>query len=108
MAELVAVDDFLAKIVWLRKFLHGLGYSLHSNVLFQDNTSAILMAKNGRLCLGKRNRAIDIRYFAIRDAIELGDVEIKHIGTDQMIADYFTKCLQGKKFFDFRKIILGM
>ena len=44
----------------------------------------------------------------IRDAIEMGDVEIKHISTDEMIADYFTKCLQGKRFFDFRKRILGM
>ena len=81
---------------------------MRSNVLFQDNTSAILMEKNGRACLGKRNRAIDIRYFAIRDAIELGDVEIKHIKTDEMVADYLTKCLQGKKFFQFRKLILGM
>ena len=81
---------------------------MRNNILFQDNTSAILMEKNGRSCLGKRNRAIDIRYFAICDAVELGDVEIKHIKTDQMIADYFTKCLQGKKFYEFQKLILGM
>ena len=88
--------------------MQGIGYTLKSNILFQDNTSAILMERNGRACLGKRNRAIDVRYFVIRDAIELGDVEIKHIKTDQMVADYFTKCLSGKKFFDFRKIILSM
>ena len=79
-----------------------------SRILFQDNTSAIIMAKKGRSCLGKRNWAVDIRYFAIKDAIEMGNVEIKHCGIDQMIADYFTKCLQGKNFFDFRKLILGM
>ena len=90
------------------KKLHGLGYHMRNNILFQDNTSTITMAKNGRACLGKQNWAIDIRYFAIRDAIEVGDVEIKHISTDEMIADSFTKCLQGKKFFDFRKMILGM
>ena len=67
-----------------------------------------MMATNGRARLGKRNRAINIRYFTIKDTIHLGDVEIKHCGTDQMIADYFTKCLQGKKFFEFRKKILGM
>ena len=108
IVELVAVDDFLAKIVWIKKNLQGIGYILKNNILFQDNTSAILMEKNGRTCLGKRNRAIDVRYFAVRDAVALGDVEIKHIGTDKMVADYFTKCLSGKKFLEFRKIILGM
>ena len=108
IAELVAVDDFLGKIVWMKKFLQGIGYRLANNILFQDNTSAILMEKNGRTCLGKRNRAIDVRYFAVKDAVELGDVEIRHISTDKMVADYFTKCLTGKKFLEFRKIILGM
>ena len=108
IAELVAVDDFLAKMLWLKKFLHGLGYTLHKNILLQDNTSTILMAKNGRSCLGKRNRAIDVRYFAIKDSIDKGDIEITHVGTNFMIADYFSKCLSGEKFFRFRKLILGM
>ena len=108
IAELVVVGDFLAKILWLQKFLHGLGYTLNKNVLLQDNTSTILMAKNGRSCLGKRNHAIDVRYFAIKDSIDRGDVEIKHVGTNFMVADYFTKCLQGEKFQRFRKLILGM
>ena len=108
IAELVAVDDFLAKMLWLKKILHGLGYTLHKNILLQDNTSTILMAKNGRSCLGKRNRAIDVRYFAIKDSIDKGDIEITHVGTNFMVADYFSKCLQGEKFFRFRKLILGM
>ena len=98
----------MSKILWLGKFLHGLGYRLKNNLLLQDNTSTILMEKNGRNCLGKHNRAIDVRYFAIKDSIQRGDVEIKHVGTDYMVADFFTKCLQGKKFFEFRKLILGM
>lgn len=56
------------------------------------------MTKNGRACLREQNGAIDIQYFAIRDAIEMRDVEVKHISTDEMIVDYFTKCLQGKSF----------
>jgi len=108
VAELVAVDDFLSKIIWLKKFLQGLGYGLRQNILFQDNTSAIIMQKNGRNCLGKRNRAIDIRYFAIKDSVDSGDIEIRHCGTNDMVADYMSKGLQGKKFLEFRKLILGM
>ena len=108
VAELVAVDDFLSKIIWLKKFLQGLGYGLRQNILFQDNTSTIIMQKNGRNCLGKRNRAIDIRYFAIKDSVDSGDIEIKHCGTNDMVADYMSKGLRGKKFLEFRKLILGM
>ena len=108
IAELVAVDDFLSKILWMQKFLHGPGYTLKNNILLQDNTSTILMEKNERNCLGKRNRAIDVRYFSIKDSVQRGDIEIKHIGSNYMIADFFTKCLQGKKFLEVRKLILGM
>ena len=70
IAELVAVDDFLGKLLWVKKFLDGLGYPLRQNILLQDNTSAILMEKNGRACLGKQNRAIDVHYFAIKDVVD--------------------------------------
>ena len=90
------------------KNLHELGYSLEQNIIFQDNTSAIIMEQNGRSCLGKRNRAIDVRYFAIKDSVDNGEVVIKHCGTNDMVADYFTKSVQGKKFCEFRKMILGM
>ena len=108
VAELVAVDDFLSKLLWVKNFLMTMGYPLKENILLQDNTSAILMETNGRSCLGKRNRAIDVRYFAIKDVVERGEVQIEHCPTEEMRADFFTKPLQGKKFFQFRKLILGM
>ena len=49
-----------------------------------------------------------MHYFAIKDSIDRGDIEITHVGTNFMVADYFPKCLQGEKFFRFRKLILGM
>ena len=108
VAELVAVDDFLSKIMWVGKFLEVLGYPLKQNVLLQDNTSAILMQKNDRTCLGKINRCIDVRYFAIKDLIDKGEVCVEYCNTEKMIADYFTKPLQGENFLRFRKMILGM
>ena len=49
-----------------------------------------------------------MRYFAIRDSIDSGEIKIHHVGTDDMIGDFFTKPLQGKKFKDFRNLILGL
>ena len=81
---------------------------MKENILLQDNTSAILIEKNGLSCLGKRNRAIDVCYFAIKDVVDKGEVQIQHCPTKEMAGDFFTKPLQGKKFFQFRKLILGM
>ena len=108
VAELVTVDDFCVKLLWVKKFLFTMGYPLKENILLQDNTSAILMETNGRSCLGKRNRAIDVRYFVIKDVVDRGKVQIQHCPTQDMRADFFTKPLQGKKIFQLRKLILGM
>ena len=49
-----------------------------------------------------------MRYFAIKDSINSGEIKIHHVGTADMIGDFFTKPLQGKKFKDFRSLILGL
>ena len=35
-------------------------------------------------------------------------MKIEFLGTDEMVADYFTKPLQGTKFVNFRKQILNL
>ena len=69
--------------------------------------SAILLETNGRKSAGKRSRALNIRYFFITDQVELGNVQIEHCPTDDMIGDFMTKPLQGEKFRKFRDLILG-
>ena len=73
----------------------------------QDNQSAILLKTKGRLSLGKRSRAINVRYFAIKDSLDRGDIEIQHCPTEEMVGDFQTKPLQGMKFKKFRNLILG-
>ena len=106
IAELVAVDDFLSKLLWVQKFLEDLGYPLRQNILLQDNTSTILMEKSGGSCLGVRNWAIGVRYFAIKDVIDKGEVQIQHCPTQNMAGDFFTKPLQGRKFLDLENSFL--
>ena len=47
-----------------------------------------------------RTRHIYIRYFFIKDRIDNNEFVIKYKPTDNMIADLFTKPLQGSKFKD--------
>ena len=106
-AELVGVDDAATMILWTKLFLEELGYTVDRNILYQDNKSAILLENNGRKSAGKRSRALNIRYFFMTDQIEKGNVQVEYCPTDAVIGDYMTKPLQGKKFQEFRKMILG-
>ena len=94
-------------ILWTKLFLEEQGYPITKNILYQDNKSAILLEQNGKKSSGKRTRALNIRYFFITDHIEKGNMEVKYCHTDQMMADYMTKPLQGAKFRQHRKDIMG-
>jgi hypothetical protein len=78
-----------------------------SNVLEQDNESAIKLATNGRTSAGPKSRHIHIRYFWLKDRIKSGDITIRHCPTHQMLADFFTKPLQGSLFRRFKAVVLG-
>ena len=88
-------------------FLKEQGYTVENNDVFQDNTLAILLEENGRKSTGERTRALNVRCFVITDHVNKGDLKTKHCPTDQMVADYYTKPLQGKKFEEFRRMIMG-
>jgi hypothetical protein len=63
---------------------------------------------NGRSSVGPRSRHINIRYFWIRDVTERNTIKIRHCLTLLMMADFFTKPLQGSLFRKFRSAILGV
>ena len=75
--------------------------------LHQDNQSAELLEKNGCMSSSQRTRHINIRYFFLKDRVDKNEISIVHCPTEYMIADFFTKPLQGAKFIEFRDIIMG-
>ena len=81
---------------------------IDSSLLYQDNKSAILVAKNGRLSAGKASRHIHHRFFLIADKIKKGDVPVEHQGTKEMWADGNTEPLQGAGFRLFKSKIMGI
>ena len=95
-AELVAVDDCMAQVLWTRYFLEAQGYQTEAHVVLQDNESAIKLEKNGHKSMGQRSRHIQIRYFFITDQVQKGNVQIKYCPTDRMEGDYQSKALQGQ------------
>ena len=74
---------------------------------FQDNTSAMKLESNGLQSCGEKSRHIDIRFFFIKDVLKRENIELKHCPTERMIADFFTKPLQGGLFKKLRDMIMG-
>jgi len=107
-AELVAVSDAMNMVAWVRNFLLDQGFDVSDNVIYQDNQSAILLARNGRSSSGKRTRHIDIRYFFVSDRIKQGEVRVEYCPTEDMLGDFFTKPLQGATFQKMRRMVLNL
>ena len=107
-AEVVGADDVLSELLWTKNFMTEQGYAPEDTTLYQDNTSAMLLETNGQRSAGKRSRHIDVRYFFIKDCIERGQMKLEYCPTDDMVADFMTKPLQGRKFYKFRKMIMNL
>jgi hypothetical protein len=106
-AELVGISDYLSEALWTREFLVYQGYAtIPPVILYQDNTSTILMAKRGR-ATSERTRHIKIRYFFITDHVSSGEVELVHKPTNEMWADVLTKPLVGEKFHVMRMMLMN-
>ena len=82
------------------------GYEIQDNVLYQDNKSTMLMLKNGRNSCTGNSRHINIRYFFVKDRINKGELRIEHCPSTIMLADFFTKPLQGQLFKRFRDVVM--
>ena len=93
--------------MWGLYFIEAQGYEVEHNVLYQDNKSTILLAKNGRWSSSKRTKHINNRYFLVKDKIEGGELEIQHMCTDKLWADVHTKPQQGKLFYVMRSKLMN-
>jgi hypothetical protein len=105
--ELIAVDDALPTVQWVRSFMLEQGYDLDT-MIKEDNRSTMLLMKNGRLSSGKRTKHFDIRYFYVKDLLDRKIINLSHCVSEEMIADFFTKPVQGKRFREIRDVILNV
>ena len=91
--ELVGVHDVLLQILWTTYFLHGQGFGVEDNIVYQDNKSSILLEKNGHASSSKHTHHIQLQYFFVKDLVDKKLVCIKYCLTRIMHGDYFTKHL---------------
>ena len=107
-AELVGVAESMPKILWCRYFMESQGCIVEDVYIYQDNQSTILLEKNGMKSVGKGTRHIKIKYFFVADKVKGKEVKIVYCPTKEMVADFYTKPLQGTLFRTHRNAILGI
>jgi hypothetical protein len=107
-SEIVGVHDSMPLMLWTGLFLKSQGLKVDETLLYQDNLSAILLEKNGKQSSSKRTRHMNIRYFHIKDRVDSKEMTIQHCPTADMLADFFTKPLQGRLFYKLRDQIMNL
>jgi hypothetical protein len=79
-AEVIAASDGCNDLLSLMEFINFQTGRQGKVVLFQDNTSAIQLEKNGKSSSNK-TKHMKIRYFWIKDKVASGELEIQHLPT---------------------------
>ena len=67
-----------------------------------------MLEENGRMSAISKSKHINNRYFWITDRVKKsGEINIEYCPTELMLADFFTKPLQGSLFNKMRDVIMG-
>ncbi len=93
-------------MLWTRDFLKEQGYDIPQAILYQGNHNYIMLSEKGKT-VSQRTRHINIRYFFIQDRVATSEVKLVYKRTEDMLADFLTKPLQGSLFLKHRNDIMN-
>ena len=106
-SEIIGLHDKSSDVLWTQYFLEAQGYTISSNIVYQDNMSTLSLAKNGYVSSSKRTKHIKAKYFFIRHYHHSKELDLRYCPTEQMWADVLTKPLQGSKFRQMRAFLMN-
>ena len=102
-AEYMALTSAAQEAVWMRQLSKDMKTDVcEPTVIFEDNQSAICMAKNPQF--HGRAKHIGIKYLFIREQVSNNTIKLRYCRTEDMIADIFTKGLSQEKFVKLRSM----
>ena len=112
-AEYVALSMCMRELIPLRRVLKEIqgvlnfksSVSSAACTLFEDNQGAVTLANVPRMT--PRSKHIAIPYHFFREHVKKKEVEVKHISTDDQLADLLTKGLVEVKFKNLRDKLMG-
>ncbi len=83
-SELIALHDKTGNILWTCNFLEAQGYTISSNIVYQDNMSTLSLAKNGYVSSSKRTKHIKAKYFFIHHYHNARELDLQYCPTKHM------------------------
>lgn len=98
-SEYIAASEAAQEVGWMKKFISDLVVvpSIHNPIeMLCDNTGAIAIAREPMVT--NKTRHIQRKFHFIRQELELGNVFMNKVHTDENLADPFTKSLPQNKF----------
>jgi hypothetical protein len=95
-AEYITAGSCCAQILWMKATLKDFGINFKNVPLLSDNESAMKLTNNP--VQHQRTKYIDVHHHFIRDHQQKGDIAIESVGTEDQLADLFTKPLDEKRF----------
>lgn len=95
-AEYIAAGSSCTQLLWMKQMLKEYNIEQDAMTLYCDNMSAINISKNP--VQHGRTKHIDIRHHFIRELVENNVVILKHVETENQVADIFTKALDAIQF----------
>jgi hypothetical protein len=100
-AEYVAATSCCAQLLWMKQTLKDFGVTCGVMPLLCDNESAIKIAHNP--VQHERTKHIDIRHHFLHDHVNLGNISLMYVKTEEQLADIFTKPLDEANFCRLRR-----
>ena len=99
-AEYISAGSCCAQFLWMKATLSDFGIKFQQVSFLCDNESVMKLTNNPVQHL--RTKHIDVRHHFIRDHQQKGDISIESVGTEDQLADIFTKSLDEKMFYKLR------
>ena len=104
-AEYMAFTECVQESCFLQMLLSEIIPISEPIPIFGDNQGAISLIKNP--IVSNRSKHIDVKHHFIREKFTAKCIEVIHVGTDDNVADVFTKPVTRNKLQRFRKMLFG-
>ena len=115
-SEYISLSMAMRSLVYLRGLLFEIdaifGLKLGDRIstvstMFEDNTPALTLANTDPPRMTPRSKSLAIKYHWFRSKLSPTTIVIKHVSTDNNVADIFTKALPFATFARHRKTMCG-
>lgn len=96
-AELLALTITAKEYLWWIRLFKNLNFDIERPIILCDNQQTLRLLQKETPKLATRLKHVDIHQFWLRQEVQKGTIKVEWIGSNQMIADGFTKALPPQK-----------